>query len=103
MSTPEKAVQRSITLFLAALGYHVSDFSQPRASMQTPGIPDLHAMGHGHAFWIEVKAPRGRVSPAQAAWHEAARAAGQMVLVARSAADLVGPLREMGAPITSTA
>jgi hypothetical protein len=101
MSMPEKAVQRSITLFLLTLGYKVSDFSQPRASLQTRGIPDLYAMhpALGHAFWVEVKSAKGRVSPAQAAWHAVARDAGQTVLVARSAADLVVPLRALGAPI----
>ncbi|HEX9951232.1 MAG TPA: hypothetical protein VGB53_05645 [Rubricoccaceae bacterium] len=97
----EKQVQRDIVVFLGLLGYLVSDFSQPRASMQTPGIPDLHAMGHGHALWIEVKTAKGVVSPAQAAWHDAARAAGQTVVVARSAADLVDPLRALGAPIAA--
>ena len=37
--SPEKAVQTEIRRFLRALGYHVSDFSQPRASMQTAGVP----------------------------------------------------------------
>lgn len=103
MSAPEKTVQRAVTRFLLALGYVVSDLSQPRASMQTAGLPDLFAMHPrlGHALWIEVKAARGRVSPAQADWHNIARRAGQMVVVARSATDLVGPLRELGNPITS--
>ena len=101
----EKQVQRDIAVFLGLLGYLVSDFSQPRATKQTPGIPDLHAMhpghsgNHGHAIWIEVKAETGRMSPAQSAWHTAARAAGQTVVVARSAADLLAPLRALGAPI----
>ena len=103
---PEKAVVRDITRFLHALGYVVNDMSQPRASMMPVGLPDLYAMhrgypGHpGHAIWVEAKAARGRVSEAQQAWHAAARAAGQTVLVARSAADLIPLLRSLGAPLT---
>lgn len=98
-SRSEKAVQAAIVSFARHLGYHVTDTSQPRASMVTLGLPDLLLMGHGHAAWVEVKARRGRLSPAQSAWHDAARAAGQTVLVARSASDLVEPLRALGAPI----
>lgn len=103
MNSPEKAVQQAVTRFLAALGYVVSDMSQPRASMQTAGLPDLYAMHPrlGHALWVEVKTPKGRVSPAQTAWHDAARRAGQTVVVARSASDLVEPLRALGAPIAA--
>lgn len=75
----ETQVQRDIAVFLALLGYLVSDFSQPRATKQTPGIPDLHAMGHGHSL-----------------------ANGETVVVARSAHDLVETLRALGAPIHPT-
>lgn len=100
-SAPEKAVQRAVTDALHRMGFRVSDLSQPRASMQTPGLPDLYAQ-HPHwgiCLWVEVKAARGRLSPAQAAWHEAERAAGGTVVVARSAADLIPTLRALGAPI----
>lgn len=100
-SAPEKAVQRAVADALARMGFRVSDLSQPRASMQTPGLPDLYAH-HPRwriCLWVEVKAPRGRLSPTQAAWHEAERAAGGTVVVARSAADLIEPLRALGAPI----
>lgn len=98
---PEKTVQADIVRFLHALGCHVSDLSQPRATMQTEGIPDLFVMAVGGAFWCEVKTRRGRVSAAQQAWHDRARAAGQTVIVARSAADLVDPLRALGAPLAA--
>lgn len=96
---PEKAVQAACKRLLTLAGFHVSDLSQSRATQQTAGLPDLYAMGHGHAVWVEVKAPNGRVTPAQEAWHETARANGQTVLVPRSAADLIEPLRALGAPI----
>ena len=97
----EKAVQRDVALALRAMGFAVSDLSQPRASMQTPGIPDLYAHhpAWGVRLWVEVKTARGRVSPAQDRWHEAERAAGGTVVVARSAGDVVDALRDLGAPI----
>lgn len=101
----EKQIQREIVQFLELVGYHVSDFSQPRATMQTPGVPDLHAMygghraGTPHAVWIEVKTPQGRLSLIQQSWHAQARAAGETVIVARCCADLVEPLSALGAPI----
>ena len=100
-TAPEKAVQRACTNLLHALGFTVSDFSQPRASMQTPGVPDIHAMHPKYgALWIECKSATGRTSPAQGAWHAAARAAGQTVVIARSAADLIPLLRSLGAPVS---
>lgn len=97
----EKAVQREVTRFLSALGFDVDDMSQPRATMQAEGIPDLYAVHAGLSLrlWVECKSATGRLRPAQAAWHERERAAGGTVLVARSAADLVAPLKALGAPI----
>src|SRR5690606_35729707 len=69
--------------------------------MMTAGIPDLYAR-HPRwklRLWIEVKTPRGRVRPAQAAWIEAERAAGGHAIVARSVSDVLDALREAGAPI----
>lgn len=105
---PEKAVQRDVAAFLRALGYHVSDLSQPRATCQTEGLPDLYAMRAPfpgaesdvpNALWVEVKTSRGTLRPSQARWHAEAEAAGVPVVVARSAADLLPTLRALGAPI----
>lgn len=108
----EKAVQADVTRLLRALGYHVTDTSQPHAAKVTPGLPDLLAMhpGHrdpaapggrrpGHVLFVECKGPRGRLRPSQAAWHAVADHCGQVVVVARSAADLLPALRALGAPI----
>jgi hypothetical protein len=35
----------------------------------TPGAPDMFCAAFGEACWIELKAPKGRVSPAQEAMH----------------------------------
>ena len=85
----EKAVQRDVKDVLALHGCIVSDLSQPRASMQTPGLPDLYVQDpkRKRHFWLEVKKEGGRLSGFQKAWHESERAAGGEVYVVRSAAD----------------
>lgn len=68
------------------LGFVVVNFSQARASKQTPGIPDrlyLHE-GRGAAFWFECKREGGRVSVAQRRLHEALGRAGHTVCVGTS-------------------
>ncbi|HEX8298714.1 MAG TPA: VRR-NUC domain-containing protein [Rubricoccaceae bacterium] len=95
----EKVVQADIVRFAQALGHHGTDTSQPRASIVMPGLPDLLLMGHGAADWVEVKTACGRMTAAQHAWHEAARAAGQRVVVC-SEADLAETRRAPGAPVT---
>ena len=97
----EKQIEHDIVRSMRAMGYHVSKFSQPRASKQTEGIPDLYAMGHGCGLWIEVKTATGRVRPSQLAWHAEAERNGVAVVVARSTADVVAALRGLGAPIQS--
>jgi hypothetical protein len=97
----EKTVQQHVKQALASLGFHVSDLSQPRRTMQTVGLPDLWAM-HPRwrlALWIEVKRPGGKVSLAQSAWHQVARDAGVHVLVVWGVADLVEGLKALGAPL----
>ena len=100
-SISEKELEASIIAALRSLGCHVTKFSQPRATKQTEGIPDLYARhaAWGIRLWLEVKTHRGRVRPAQAAWHEAERAAGGTVVVVRSPSDAVEALRGLGAPI----
>jgi hypothetical protein len=79
---------------LRALGWHVSRFQQARASKQTAGVPDLYAMHPRlrRALWIELKAPDGRRSPAQAAWHQIAEESGVLVVTVHSAGDLANLL-----------
>jgi hypothetical protein len=103
---PEKAVQGAVTKALKTLGFHVSDLSQPRASMQTPGLPDLYAM-HAQwkvAFWVEVKAPGGRLSRGQEAWHREAHASGVRVMTVDSVAALVSEMSRIdNVPISEEA
>jgi hypothetical protein len=46
------------------------------------GIPDLIIIKDGAVFGLELKSENGRLSPSQAACHEAMRAAGALVAVA---------------------
>lgn len=102
---PEKAIQREIKDALEVLGFFVSDFSQPRATLQTPGIPDLFAT-HPRwrlTLWIEVKRPGARATPAQREWHQVAREAGNVVMVAHGVQEVIDRLVELGAPIEGNA
>lgn len=98
----EKSVQRDIVCALQTLGFTVDDLTQPRATMMPLGLPDLYAR---HAawqmrLWIECKSATGRTRLTQLAWHQAERAAGGSVIVARSVAEVIDGLRALGAPIT---
>lgn len=49
-----------------------------------PGVPDLLLVHDGRAYWAELKAPKGVVSDAQKATHEALQRAKCPVAVVRS-------------------
>lgn len=97
----EQQVQTEIKRALEFLGCHVTDTSQPRASMVTPGIPDLLVMNPdwGVSLWVEVKRPEGSTTDHQEQWHDIAEASGQRVIVARSVDEVVEALEDAGAPI----
>lgn len=55
-----------------------------------PGTPDLLVVDRwGQAIWIEVKAPGGKLNPAQVAMHEQLERRGSVVVVATCVEDLV--------------
>ena len=59
-----------------------------------PGTPDLCAMLEGgRVVWLELKAPKGRLSPSQLAWHARATAMGHTVVVARDVQAAVDAVR----------
>ena len=64
---PEKIVQLDVKRLYRQFGGVVYDFSQPRASMQTPGIADLLVCFPNRecAFWQEVKTEKGQQTLAQ--------------------------------------
>lgn len=63
----EKAVQRAVVALYRSMGCEVYSLSQPRASMQAAGLPDLWVFAPrvGRAFWHEVKSVTGKPSPDQ--------------------------------------
>lgn len=64
----EKEEQTYIAKLFRGFGCKVYNLSQPRASKQTPGLPDLWVVHRTHrvAFWFEVKrSSGGRISDAQ--------------------------------------
>lgn len=86
----EKAVQQRVKAVLAVHQFWISDLSQPRSTMQTPGLPDLYAqhMTLPIRLWVEVKGPKGKTSPAQEDWHLRERNAGGRVAVVRSGSEM---------------
>ena len=67
----EKEIQLEVVKLYRAHGCVVYNFSQARASKQSPGVGDLYVFwpamrGDGPtAWWHETKTPTGKQSPAQ--------------------------------------
>lgn len=75
---------------------HPRTAARLRAEGVQAGLPDLCLpAAHGGAFglFLEMKSARGRVTPAQAAWHTALRAAGYAVVVCRTLDEAQAALR----------
>ena len=84
--TTEKQVQAAITdLLKKQLGLPVYDLSQPRATCQTPGLPDLIAIGRGLILFIEVKRPGGKRTEYQRQFQREVEANGGTYVVWSSA------------------
>jgi len=98
----EKSVERAIIGAAEALGFYVTKLSQPRATKQTPGIPDLYLQHRMHRWhgWCEVKRPGGKTTPAQDVWHDCERKSGGIVIVAESVDSFVEGLEEAGFPVS---
>lgn len=69
--------------FMQTLGFTAIRFSQPRATMQTAGIPDrrYYHPGLGVALWYECKAPGGKQSPGQREFQRLCAAVGDPYVV----------------------
>lgn len=85
----EKMIQQAIRLRWELHGATVLNLSQPRATKQTPGLPDQIVLipGNGCVF-CEVKTPKGRQSEYQKEVEEACIGAGVHYLVARHEDDV---------------
>lgn len=97
MPERETDIQYSCARLLEACGAWVYCLSQGRPTRQSAGLPDLWVM-HPKlgAFWLELKAPHGNQSTAQARFEERCVAAKVPYVLARSVAELQGYLRLRG-------
>jgi hypothetical protein len=79
----EKQEMRLADKAARMMGFRVVNFSQPRASKQTPGIPDrLYGRADRRSvFWYESKSVKGKTSAAQKDMHAFLRASGHVVVV----------------------
>lgn len=104
----EKDFEAQVIAECARLGFDVVKMSQPQRVMATVGTPDLYLRHPTRRIrlWCEVKAPGGRVRPAQKRWHVAEREAGGEVITVWTMADLYDELRargfEVSAPYSDT-
>ena len=80
----EKAEQWEVVKLYEAVGCKVISFSQPRATMQTEGIPDLrvYCERKGLSWWQECKRPiGGRQSDAQLDFQIMAERCGEIYIL----------------------
>lgn len=64
-----------------------------------PGFPDLLFLWNGRAYGLELKAPKGKLSPAQKELHPRLAVAGMTVGVVRSLDEALDSLRAAGVPL----
>jgi hypothetical protein len=100
-ASSEKAIEAAIIRNLRLLGLIVVKLSQPQRVLATAGTPDLLVMSPRHRLhlFVEVKAAKGRLRPAQACWHRDALASGLNVVVARGTEDVLPELQRLGLPV----
>lgn len=90
----ESAISHSICQYLISNGFMVERIQSGTLRVGKryvhcagEGTPDLWTSMFGGCF-IEVKAPTGRLSPAQKIWHDRARAHGVRVIVVRNVEEI---------------
>jgi len=109
---PEQALQRQIAQFLdVALGGTAWYSAIPlggggrvrgailHSTGTKEGTPDMCVVDAGRVLFLELKSPKGRVSPAQEACHRALRRAGAPVYIIRSLDEAIAALRQAGVPL----
>jgi len=79
----EKQVERAGDRFMAQMGFTSIHFSQARATMQTPGIPDrkYYNIERGVSCWWEAKAEDGEQSEPQHRFQRMTEACGEVYLL----------------------
>jgi Holliday junction resolvase len=88
----ETEIKKEITDYLKAIGYKVyrmqAGFIKKGFQLNSPGTPDLLAIGPRITVWIEVKAADGKLRESQVKEIAEIEEMGQCVLVARSVQEL---------------
>lgn len=90
----EIEIQKEIVKAMEALGHKVFRMNSGRGRYNQhlcePGTPDLLVVAmKGYSFWLEIKTPKGKLSPEQVAMHAELERRGQRVLVARGISDVI--------------
>jgi hypothetical protein len=70
-----------------------------KATGQRAGVPDLWVMWPGNLGGIELKAPKGKLSPEQQLWREITEANLHRWACCRSVTEVVETLERWGCPI----
>lgn len=67
-----------------------------KASGVVPGWPDIMLLAQGRAYFLELKAPKGYLSPVQKTCHARLLRAGSPVATVRNLDELSNALKEWG-------
>lgn len=105
----EDALQASVVEYLRAVAPDCLTFAVPNGGRRNlreagrlksagvlAGVPDLVVVAPRQVIFMELKAGRGRLSPAQEDVHERLRACGHSVAIVRSIDDARNTLRACG-------
>jgi Holliday junction resolvase len=88
--TPEAILTRSVRQLLNAAG--VFHWKNHGGLGSAPGLPDICAVHNGRMVAIELKAPRGVVSPQQQQFIDRINEAGGLAFVARTIDEVIDSL-----------
>jgi hypothetical protein len=113
MKRPEEATHRAIASALAVclpkpwLYWHTPNGAKRskaeggilKALGTRPGIPDLFVAGEGRVIALEVKAAKGRLSPAQRDTIGSLAEAGIPTIMVRSIDEAIDALKALGVPL----
>ena len=101
MSYLSKALPEDVVPFHSPNGGYrrASEAGRLKAMGVIPGLPDVGVVNGGKIFWLELKAAKGRISPAQAYCHRRLEAAGSPVSVCKTLEDVEAALIHAGIPI----
>ena len=86
MAIKESEIQAQIKEFLQWRGWFVVKIHQSLGSHK--GIADLYCLKDGRDVWVEVKTPRGRLSPHQSKFNRDVVEHGGEYVVARDVSDV---------------